>query len=84
MKIVLKIKLFVPNLEHRKCMQNFTNEELRIFRGIHTVIGRKYGKSGKYVSLIAHGKRHTNTEVAKSILKDLQLILEILKPSTSE
>jgi hypothetical protein len=61
-------------------MQNFTNDELKILRGVHTVIGRKYGKSGRYVSLIAQGDREVNTAVAKSILKDLQLILEILKP----
>ncbi|WP_103072675.1 hypothetical protein [Aquimarina sediminis] len=61
-------------------MQNFTNDELRILRGVHTVIGRKYSKSGRYVSLIAQGKRKANTLVAKSILKDLKLILEILKP----
>ncbi|WP_024768058.1 hypothetical protein [Aquimarina macrocephali] len=59
-------------------MQNFTKEELLILRGIHSVLGRKYGKSGRYVSLIAKGDRKVNTEVAKSILKDLKSILKIL------
>ena len=75
-----KVLNFVPKSEHNKCMQNFTNHELYILRGVHAVLGRKYGKSGKYVSLIAHGKREVNTIVAKAILKDLKLILEILKP----
>lgn len=59
-------------------MQNFTKEELLILRGVHSVIGRKYNKSGRYVSLIAKGDRNVNTKVAKSILKDLRLILKIL------
>lgn len=66
-----------------KCMQNFTNEELKILRGIHTVLGRKYSKSGKYVSLIAQGKREANTDVAKNILNDLKTILNILKPNSN-
>lgn len=59
-------------------MQNFTKEELLIIRGIHSAVGRKYKKSGRYVSLIAQGDREANTQVAKSILKDLKFILEIL------
>ncbi len=61
-------------------MQNFTKEELKILTGIYSVLGRKYDKSGKYVSFIAKGNREVNTVVAKSILKDLKLLLEILKP----
>jgi hypothetical protein len=59
-------------------MQNFTKEELTILRGIYSSLGRKYNKSGRYVSLIAEGGRKVNTEVAKLILKDLKLILKIL------
>ncbi len=61
-------------------MQNFNKEELEILRGVHSSLGRKYKKSGTYVSLIAKGDRKVNTEVAKSIMHDLRLILEILKP----
>ncbi|OED45709.1 hypothetical protein AB832_01275 [Flavobacteriaceae bacterium (ex Bugula neritina AB1)] len=78
------MKQIVPNSEHHKCMQNFTNDELRILRGVHSVIGRKYRKSGRYVSLIAQGKREVNTRVAKLIFKDLRNILEILKPEEKE
>lgn len=59
-------------------MQNFNKEELQILRGVHSALGRKYNKSGRYVSLIAKGDRSANTKVAKSILKDLKAILEIL------
>ncbi len=64
-------------------MQNFTNEELEILRGLFSVIGRKYDKSGKYVSLIAQGEREVNTKVAKNILSDLKSILKILKPTNT-
>ena len=60
-------------------MQNFTKEELKILTGVYSVLGRKYKKSGKYVSLIATGDRKASTVVAKSILLDLKLMLDILK-----
>lgn len=61
-------------------MKNFTNDELEILNGIHTVIGRKYKKTGRYVSLIAKGQRNAKTKVSKLILTDLKAILKILKP----
>lgn len=65
-------------------MHNFTNDELEILKGIHSIVGRKYEKSGTYVSLIAKGERQANTLVAKSILKDLKAILDILKSETDK
>ncbi len=65
-------------------MQNFTKEEQKILRGVHSSLGRKYSKSGRYVSFIAAGDRKVNTKVAKSILKDLKAILEILLPNDNK
>ncbi len=65
-------------------MQNFTKEEQKILRGVHASLGRKYSTSGRYVSFIAAGDREANTRLAKSILKDLKAILEILVPNKSK
>lgn len=73
-----KVCIFVLISEQNKCMQNFTKEELLILRGVHSALGRKYGKSGRYVSLIAKGDRNANTKVARLILQDLKAILAIL------
>lgn len=65
-------------------MHNFTNDELEILKGVHSIVGRKYKKSGTYVSLIAKGERQANTLVAKLIVRDLKAILDILTSGANE
>ena len=76
--------MFVLFLYQNKGIYNYTNDELEILKGIHSIVGRKYEKSGTYVSLIVKGERQANTLVAKSILRDLKAILDILTSGVNE
>jgi len=59
-------------------------EAQNTLRGSYFSIAKKHRVSSVYVSLISRGKRNTNTQLSKKILKDLKKILEVLQPSVNK
>ena len=60
--------------------EGFTATERQLLSGLSAKVAKKHKCSGMYVHYIINGKRSTKSKKAQKIVKDLNVLLELLRP----
>ncbi len=67
-----------PHKENTKT--GFTATDRKLLSGLSVKVANKHGCSQMYVHYIINGKRGTKSNKAQKIVKDLNALLELLRP----
>ncbi|MGV8095576.1 MAG: hypothetical protein AB2L24_27305 [Mangrovibacterium sp.] len=65
-------------------MTDFNEKQIKVLVGSFSRIAALIGCTPRYVSMIIHGQRKSNSKVAKAVKEKAKEILEVLMPGKQE